>query len=74
MTAEKDIRLTAEKDFYAEDASVGKRKGFYYQRLKTEDEAVEGTLISSAGEVRLKAGEDISLKGSGSTSEKGKSP
>ena len=72
MTAGKDIRLTAEKDLYAEDASVGKRKGSYYQRLKTEDEAVKGTLISSAGEVRLKAGKDISLKGSGITSEKGK--
>jgi filamentous hemagglutinin len=72
LTAGKDIRLTAEKDLYAEDASVGKRKGSYYQRLKTEDEAVKGTLISSAGEVRLKAGEDISLKGSGITSEKGK--
>ena len=33
---------------------------------------MKGTLISSAGEVRLKAGKDISLKGSGITSEKGK--
>lgn len=72
LTAGKDIRLTAEKDLYAEDASVGKRKGSYYQRLKTADEAVKGTLISAAGEVRLKAGKDISLKGSGITSEKGK--
>jgi len=72
LTAGQDINITAVKDLDSLDSTVGKRGGYSFDHDKTVDETVVGTQVGGNQNITVNAGRDITVKGSGITSEKGK--
>lgn len=66
------IELKAVKDRKMEDAEIGHRGGFYYNRVMTDDEKVQGSSMSAGGDISLQSGRDINLTSSNIASEQGK--
>lgn len=71
-TAGGSIELKAVKDRKMEDAEIGHRGGFYYNRVMTDDEKVQGSSMSAGGDISLQSGRDINLTSSNIASEQGK--
>jgi len=55
-----------------EDAEVGHRGGFYYNRVMTDDEKVQGSSMSAGADISLQSASDINLTSSNIASEQGK--
>ena len=55
-----------------QDSEVGHRGGFYYNRVMTDDETVQGSSMSAGKDISLQSGRDINLTSSNITSEQGK--
>ena len=55
-----------------EDAEIGHRGGFYYNRVMTDDETVQGSSMSAGGDISLQSGRDINIISSNIASEQGK--
>ena len=66
------IELNAVKDRKMQDSEVGHRGGFYYNRVMTDDETVQGSSMSAGKDISLQSGRDINLTSSNITSEQGK--
>ena len=66
------IELKAVKDRKMEDAEIGHRGGFYYNRVMTDDEKVQGSSMSAGGDISLQSGRDINIISSNIASEQGK--
>ena len=66
------IELNAVKDRKMQDSEVGHRDGFYYNRVMTDDETVQGSSMSAGKDISLQSGRDINLTSSNITSEQGK--
>lgn len=66
------IELNAVKDRKMEEAEIGHRGGFYYNRVMTDDEKVQGSSMSAGGDISLQSGRDINLTSSNIASEQGK--
>lgn len=71
-TAGGNIKLKAVKDRKMEEAEIGHRGGFYYNRVMTDDEKVQGSSMSAGGDISLQSGRDINLTSSNIASEQGK--
>lgn len=71
-TAGGSIKLKAVKDRKMEEAEIGHRGGFYYNRVMTDDEKVQGSSMSAGGDISLQSGRDINLTSSNIASEQGK--
>ena len=67
-----NIELNAVKDRTMQDAEVGHRGGFYYNRVMTDDEKVQGSSMSAGKDISLQSGQDINITSSNIASEKGK--
>ena len=72
ITAGHDVNMTAVKDLYSEESEVGHRGGNYYNHNKKVDETVRGTTVAGKENTAVTAGEDILVKGSSISTEKGK--
>ena len=66
------IELKAVKDRKMEDAEIGHRGGFYYNRVMTDDETVQGSSMSAGKDISLQSGRDINITFSNIASEQGK--
>lgn len=66
------IELNAVKDRKMQDSEVGHRGGFYYNRVMTDDETVQGSSMSAGKDISMQSGRDINLTSSNITSEQGK--
>ena len=72
ITAGRNVNMTAVKDLYSEESEVGHRGGNYYNHNKQVDETVKGTTVAGKENAAVTAGEDILVKGSSISTEKGK--
>lgn len=72
ITTGRDMNMTAVKNLYSEESEVGHRGGNYYNHNKKVDETVRGTTVAGKENTAVTAGEDILIKGSSISTEKGK--
>ena len=64
LQAENDIIISADKDVYQSDHTQGKRGSYYFDHEAEYHEAVQGSVIVSNNEIKIQAGQDLTIKGS----------
>ena len=67
-----NIELNAVKDRIMQDSEVGHRGDFYYNRVMTDDETVQGSSMSAGKDIAMQSGKYINLTSSNIASEQGK--